>query len=198
MIAIIDYGVGNLGSVTKALKNHDIEAQITSDKDVIGKADGVILPGVGAFGDAIKSLHEYGLFQPIKDYIATGKPFLGICLGLHLLFEGSEESPGVEGLSVFKGKCIRFTHDMIIPHVGWNTIIRKNESPILKGVGDNYFYFVHSYHAQASEDIVAATCDYGYEFPAVVSQGNVFATQFHPEKSQEFGIKIIQNFGELV
>ena len=203
MIAIIDYDAGNIKSVEKALQFLGKEAVITRDRDTILKADGAILPGVGAFGDAMEKLHSYGLSDTIYEYVAGGKPFLGICLGLQLLFESSEESPGVEGLHILEGKILRIpeAEGLKIPHIGWNNLRCPQEGKGLSGrlflgLEENpYVYFVHSYYLQsADESIVTAAADYGVEIHASVEKGNIFACQFHPEKSSKTGLKILQNF----
>jgi glutamine amidotransferase len=201
MIAIVDYELGNLGSVEKALLRVGCDAQLTQDGDAILAAEGVVVPGVGAFGDCMRNLNRFGLASVIKESIASGKPFLGICLGLQVLFEESEESPGVAGLGVFAGKVQLFRHGLKIPQIGWNEItIKGSPPPHLAGVPDgSYVYFVHSYHvAPADESIIATTTDYGYEFVSSVRRDNIFACQFHPEKSQHIGLKILANFKDEV
>ncbi|MBM3472320.1 MAG: imidazole glycerol phosphate synthase subunit HisH [Armatimonadetes bacterium] len=197
MIAIVDYELGNLGSVEKALLRVGCDARLTQDPQAILAADGIVVPGVGAFGDCMRSLTRFGLADVIREGIAAGKPFLGICLGLQVLFEESEESPGVPGLGVFAGKVQLFRHDLKIPQIGWNQIaIRGGPPPHLAGMPDgSYVYFVHSYHVvPADESIIATTTDYGYEFASSVWRDNVFACQFHPEKSQHVGLQILDNF----
>lgn len=198
MIAIIDYDAGNIKSVEKALLYLGQEAVITRDPETILGADGVILPGVGAFGDAMGKLHTYGLVQVIRQCVQENKPFLGICLGLQLLFESSEESPGVEGLSVLKGKVVRLPSEtgLKIPHIGWNDLKFPNSGRLFQGLREGTFvYFVHSFYLMATEaDIVTATTEYGAVLHASVEKGNVFACQFHPEKSSEAGLTILRNF----
>ena len=198
MIAIIDYDAGNIKSVEKALIALGEETVITRDREVILNADGVILPGVGAFGDAMARLSEYGLVSVIKECVEKGIPFLGICLGLQLMFESSEESPGVEGLGLLKGKILRIPSDgsLKIPHIGWNNLKFPNKGRLFAGIKeDSYVYFVHSYYLKAEdEDIVMATTDYGTLIHASVEKDNVFACQFHPEKSSEVGMTILKNF----
>ena len=198
MIAIIDYDAGNIRSVEKALLYLGQEAVITRDPKIILGADGVILPGVGAFGDAMGKLHTYGLMQVIRQCVQENKPFLGICLGLQLLFESSEESPGVTGLGVLKGKVVRLPAEagLKIPHIGWNDLKFPNSGRLFKGLKEGAFvYFVHSYYLTAKEpDIVTATTEYGTVIHASVEKGNVFACQFHPEKSSEAGLTILRNF----
>ena len=201
MIAIIDYDAGNIKSVEKALHYLGQEAVITRDPDIILNADGVILPGVGAFGDAMAKLHSYGLVEVIRKCVDKTIPFLGICLGLQLLFESSEESPGVEGLHILNGRILRIPSEegLKIPHIGWNDLKFPNEGRLFKGISQNpYVYFVHSYYLQADEaDIVTATTDYGAHIHAAVEKDNVFACQFHPEKSSDIGIQILQNFIDI-
>jgi len=197
MIAIVDYGLGNLGSVEKALLRVGCDARLTQDPATILGADGVVVPGVGAFGDCMRSLHRLGLAEVIKGSIDSAKPYLGICLGLQLLFEESEESPGVPGLGVLPGKVQLFRHDLKVPQIGWNQItIKGDPPPHLAGVPDgSHVYFVHSYHvAPTDQSLIATTTDYGYEFPSSVWRDNLFACQFHPEKSQHIGLRILENF----
>lgn len=198
MIVMIDYDAGNIKSVEKALLYLGQEAVITRDPEKILKADGVILPGVGAFGDAMEKLHTYGLVQVIRQCVQENKPFLGICLGLQLLFESSEESPGVEGLGVLKGKVVRLPAEtgLKIPHIGWNDLKFPNTGRLFQGIEEGTFvYFVHSYYLMAAEpDIVTATTEYGTVIHASVEKGNIFACQFHPEKSSDTGLKILRNF----
>lgn len=201
MIAIIDYDAGNIKSVEKALDYLNQRAVVTNDSRIIKSADRVILPGVGSFGDAMKRLNEYGLVDTIHEVIDMGKPFLGICLGLQLLFESSEESAGVNGLGILPGKIIRFPQDtgLKIPQIGWNSIEIKPDSRLFKGVpNQSYVYFVHSYYLKADdESIVAATTEYAAHVHASVEKDNVFACQFHPEKSSDVGLKILSNFANL-
>ena len=198
MVAIIDYDAGNIKSVEKALHYLGEEAVITRDRDTILGADRVILPGVGAFGDAMEKLRTYKLDKVIQEVVAQNTPFLGICLGLQLLFESSEESEGVEGLGILKGKVVRLPEesDLKIPHIGWNSLKYPNPGRLFTGIAeDSYVYFVHSYYLQAKDpSIVTATTEYGTLIHASVEQGNVFACQFHPEKSSEVGMQILKNF----
>ncbi|MBO4846584.1 MAG: imidazole glycerol phosphate synthase subunit HisH [Lachnospiraceae bacterium] len=201
MIAIIDYDAGNIKSVEKALQSLGQEVVVTRDHDVLLNADKVILPGVGAFGDAMERLNEYGLTDTIKKIVNKNTPFLGICLGLQLLFESSEEAPGVKGLSVLPGKIVRFPSDigLKIPQIGWNELKQPNKGRLFKGIDDGEFvYFVHSYYLIADDlkDVVATT-EYGVTVHASVERGNVFACQFHPEKSSDVGLKILKNFIDL-
>ena len=203
MIAIIDYGAGNIQSVYKALKFIGADCKVTSDKDEILNADGAILPGVGSFGDAMDTMTKRGIKDTIIEYTKSGKPFLGICLGLQLLFPESEETPGVKGLDIFKGTITKIPNQnrtLKIPHMGWNNISIKQKNGILKGIeGEPYVYFVHSFYLKAQDkDIVAATTQYGVEIDAAVQKGNIIATQFHPEKSGEVGLKMLKNFVEMV
>ena len=198
MVAIIDYDAGNIKSVEKALHYLGEEAVITRDRDTILGADRVILPGGGAFGDAMDKLRTYGLDKVIQEVVGQNTPFLGICLGLQLLFESSEESEGVEGLGILKGKVVRLPEesDLKIPHIGWNSLKYPNPGRLFTGIAeDSYVYFVHSYYLQAKDpSIVTATTEYGTLIHASVEQGNVFACQFHPEKSSEVGMQILKNF----
>ena len=200
MIAIIDYDAGNIKSVEKALQYLGEEAVITRDAGEILMADKVILPGVGAFGDAMEKLNRYGLVPVIHEVVEKGIPFLGICLGLQLMFESSEEAPCVEGLGLLKGKIVRIPEGdgLKVPHMGWNSLSFPKEGRLFAGIPENsYVYFVHSYYLQAEEDIVTATAEYGVTIHASVEKGNVFACQFHPEKSSHTGLTILKNFVEL-
>ncbi len=201
MIAVIDYDAGNLKSVEKALAFLGETPVITRDKEELLAADKVILPGVGAFGDAMERLHQYGLVDVIKEIAQKGTPFLGICLGLQLMFESSEESPGVEGLGLLPGKILRIPEalGLKVPHMGWNSLKIRPDSRLFQGIPEgSYVYFVHSYYLKAgSEDIVAATTEYGTHIHAAVEKGNIFACQFHPEKSSQTGLKILENFIKL-
>ena len=202
MIAIIDYDAGNIKSVEKALVALGQDVVVTRDKQMILEAEGVILPGVGAFGDAMQKLHDYDLVKTIHDVVEKQTPFLGICLGLQLMFQSSEETPGVEGLGLLKGKIIRIpeSEGLKIPHIGWNNLAYPNRGRLYKDIPENsYVYFVHSYYLQADEDeIVRATCDYGVTIQASVEKDNLFACQFHPEKSSAVGMKILENFINVV
>jgi len=197
MIAIIDYGMGNLYSVEKALAKLGADATITSDPQVIAAADHVVLPGVGAFGDCMRNLEQSGLVPVIRQVIATGVPFLGICLGLQLLFDGSEEDPGVPGLGIFPGMVRKIVAPGLkIPHMGWNSILVERPSPLFAKVQANsYVYFVHSYHAVPDDpELITAVTDYGGPVTAAVGRGNVQAVQFHPEKSSSVGMQILEGF----
>lgn len=201
MIAIIDYNAGNLKSVEKALLYLGQECEITRDFHRIETADKVILPGVGAFGDAMEQLKKYELDKVIREVTTAGTPFLGICLGLQLLFEGSDESQGVEGLHILDGQILRIPDQpgLKIPHIGWNSLTLQNDGRLFEGIGENpYVYFVHSYYLKAAnENIVKATTEYSTTIHASVEQGNVFACQFHPEKSGKVGLAILNNFAGL-
>ncbi len=198
MIAIIDYGAGNLHSVQNALLHLGAESEITGDRDKILAADRVILPGVGAFGDAMERLAGTGLAEVVKEIALSGKPLLGICLGLQLMFEESEEAQGVKGLGIFKGKAVKIPDcGLKIPHMGWNNIEVSPKSWLFDGLSQNpYVYFVHSYYIQAKEDVVSAYTEYGARLAVAAECGNVAAVQFHPEKSSEVGMKILKNFIE--
>ncbi len=201
MIAIIDYDAGNLKSVYKALQFLGEEAKVTRDGKEILKADKVILPGVGAFADAMDRLREYGLIPVIQEAVESGMPFLGICLGLQLLFERSEESPGAEGLGILKGEILRIPDgaDLKVPHIGWNSLSYDHPGRLFKGLGQEpYVYFVHSYYLKAKDEgIVTASTQYGVRIHASVEKDNVFACQFHPEKSGEVGLSILKNFAGI-
>lgn len=201
MVAIIDYNAGNLKSVEKALMAIGQESVITRDFHTILSADHVILPGVGAFGEAMQQLKKYELDKVIHEVVNEKKPFLGICLGLQLLFEGSDESQGVEGLHILDGKILRIPdkEGLKIPHIGWNSLELKNDGRLFEGMKQNpYVYFVHSYYLQAKEQsIVKATCEYSTCIHASVEKENVFACQFHPEKSSEIGLTLLKNFTQI-
>ena len=200
MIAIIDYDAGNIKSVEKAMLLLGQEVKITRDKDEILNADKVILPGVGAFGDAMGKIRQYGLEDVIKEVVKKGTPFLGICLGLQLLFESSDETPGVEGLGILKGKILRIPdkEGLKIPHMGWNSLKFPVKGRLFKGLPeDSYVYFVHSYYGADCDKAVIATSNYGYDLTAAVSSGNVYGCQFHPEKSGNVGLNILKAFCEL-
>ena len=201
MIAIIDYDAGNIKSVEKALIYLGEEPIITRDRETLLKSDKVILPGVGAFGDAMARLEEYGLVATIHEIVDKGTPFLGICLGLQLLFEESDEAPGVKGLSVLEGKIKRIpdSFGLKVPQIGWNSLSFDNPGRLFKDVKEgSYVYFVHSYYLEArDQSIVKASTEYGVHVHASVEKGNVFACQFHPEKSSDVGLKMIKNFIEI-
>ncbi|BDU51172.1 imidazole glycerol phosphate synthase subunit HisH [Haliovirga abyssi] len=199
MIIIIDYKMGNLPNVKRALNLFTDDVEISSDINKIRKADKLILPGVGAFGDAMKNIKKMGLKEVIIEE-AKKKPLLGICLGLQILFEKSEEDPSEEGLGLIKGEVLKFKNNtgLKVPEIGWNNIKIKKGNKILTRIKDNsYFYFVHSYYVKPSEDVTIATTDYGIEFTSAIEKGNIMATQFHPEKSHDEGLIILENFINL-
>lgn len=196
MIALIDYGSGNLRSVSKALEHEGADVRLVDSPAALSGVDAVVLPGVGAFGDCVRNLRERGLWDPINAWLASGKPFLGICLGYQLLFDSSEETPGVKGFGFFPGKVKRFREKGLkIPHMGWNTLDR-NDHPLWRGLPANpYVFFVHSYFPVPDDpSIITSRTTYGETFAASVARGNVAAVQFHPEKSQETGLAILRNF----
>lgn len=201
MIAIIDYDAGNLKSVQKALHYIGQECIVTRDREELRKADKVILPGVGSFGDAMANLKRFELDKVIRELVAENIPFLGICLGLQLLFEASEESPGVEGLGLLQGEIVRIpeNYGLKIPHIGWNSLELQGDGRLFRGLPETpYVYFVHSYYLRAREEaIVKATTDYGVHIHASVEKNNLFACQFHPEKSSGTGLAMLRNFAEL-
>jgi len=199
MIAIVDYDMGNLRSVQKGFEKVGANAVITREAGVIAAASALVLPGVGAFGVCMEKLEGYGLIGPIKEFITSGKPFLGICLGLQLLFEESAEFGSKNGLGIFKGKVLRFPAGGIkVPHMGWNSVDLKKDSRLMEGIDDgSYFYFVHSYYVEPVNGVTLGTTGYGLTFTSAVEMDNVFATQFHPEKSQKAGLKILENFTNL-
>ena len=205
MIAIVDYGMGNLRSAQKGFEKAGHEAVVTDDPERIETADAVVLPGVGAFKDCYDGLGERGLIDVVKRAATSGRPFLGICVGMQLLFEYSEEGAGSVGLGILPGRIVRFPEaaktGLKVPHMGWNQLLRTaTDCPLLPGKAPlPYVYFVHSYYADTTApEIVAATCDYGVRFPAMVCRDTVFATQFHPEKSQAGGIEMLRRFGQFV
>ena len=202
MIAIIDYGAGNIQSVKKAFEHIGCDCFVTRNHDEIIKADGAVLPGVGSFGDTVDSLNQFGIKDTAIEFINSGKPFFGICLGLQLLFPGSEESPGAKGLGVFEGSITKIPNgeSLKIPHMGWNSLDIKKHDRLFKGIdGNPYVYFVHSYYLNAADrQIVAAQTQYGVTIDAAIEHNNVFATQFHPEKSGDVGLQILRKFAEIV
>ena len=196
MITIIDYKSGNLKSISNGFRKIGAEYQITDDKEIISDSDYLVLPGVGAFGSAMENLKPFE--EIINEHVADDKPFLGICLGQQVLMGSSEESPGVEGLNLFKGHVEKLPSGVKIPHMGWNRLKVTNDSKILEGIDREYFYFVHSYHVIPDDDkIIAGVCEYGGEVVASLSDNNLFSTQFHPEKSGKVGLKILKNFTNL-
>ena len=201
MIALVDYGMGNLRSVEKALTRVGADVRIVTGPEEVREAGALVLPGVGAFGDCMKNLGRQGLVAPVREFIGSGKSFLGICLGFQALFESSAEAPGVAGLSLFVGEVPRFVaNGLKVPHMGWNQLkIANRDCPLLVGIGDgNYVYFVHSYYCAPKDDrVICGRTEYGIEFCSMLWAGNVFATQFHPEKSQAVGLKMLENFVKL-
>jgi glutamine amidotransferase len=203
-VAIIDYGMGNLRSVQKGFERVGVAAVVTRDVERIARAAGVVLPGVGAFGACMENLRRFGLIDVVHRVIEEGKPFLGICLGMQLLFDESEEFGPVAGLGILRGRCVRFRSgngsELRVPHMGWNQIRIRREVPHLSGIGDNTFvYFVHSYYVVPHDPaVIATTTEYGDEFVSAVAKDNIFACQFHPEKSQKVGLRILENFGNLI
>ncbi|RJP70771.1 MAG: imidazole glycerol phosphate synthase subunit HisH [Candidatus Abyssobacteria bacterium SURF_17] len=209
MIAIVDYQMGNLRSVQKAFEHMGFEAVITDAPEVMMDAAGLVLPGVGAFGDCYRELNSRGLVSPLLEWVGSGRPFLGICLGLQILFRSSEESSGTPGLKVIPGAVKRFTNGSLkVPHMGWNQVRHPKgsggdhalaECPLFEGIPDGaYFYFVHSYYVVPEEpDVTCCVTDYGVTFTSAIWRDNVYAVQFHPEKSQDAGLRVIENFGRL-
>jgi len=200
MIAIIDYGMGNLRSVEKGFLKVGMDVKIVSDPKAVDNAHAVVLPGVGAFRDCMKNLTKMSLTESIIKAIQKGKPYLGICLGLQILFTESEEFGVYKGLNILSGKIVRFPEsDLKVPHMGWNTIKILRRPPVLNSIQDSdFFYFVHSYYVAPDDNsVVATTTDYGITFTSMVWKDNIFATQFHPEKSQELGLRILKGFGDF-
>jgi len=201
-VVIVDYGMGNLRSAQKGLEKAGVNAIISSDPEDVDNADGVVLPGVGAFRDCMSNLTQARLVDPVQNAIREGKPFLGICLGMQLLLSVSEEFGSHQGLDVIRGRVVRFpaTKNLKVPHMGWNRVHCDSPTPLLEGVPDGtFFYFVHSYYAVPEEaSVVASWTRYGFKFCSVISKGNLFATQFHPEKSDQWGIEVLRNFGKIV
>ncbi|MFZ5866021.1 MAG: imidazole glycerol phosphate synthase subunit HisH [Thermodesulfobacteriota bacterium] len=201
MVIVVDYGMGNLRSVQKGFEKVGVPAVVSRDPDEIRKADRLVLPGVGAFPECMKNLDRFDLIEPIREFIRSGRPFLGICLGLQLLFNESEEFGFHEGLKIIPGTCKAFDKNMglKIPHMGWNEVLFRKETRLFNGIEDgSHFYFVHSFYvAPENGSDVAATSVYGIEFVCAVSRDNIFAVQFHPEKSQKKGLRILHNFGTI-
>ena len=196
MITIIDYKSGNLKSISNGFKKIGVDYQITDDKEIIADSDYLVLPGVGAFGSAMENLKPFE--DVINEHVADDRPFLGICLGQQVLMGSSEESPGIEGLNLFRGHVEKLPEGVKIPHMGWNKLKVTNDSKILEGIDGEYFYFVHSYHVIPDDDeIIAGVCEYGGDVVASLSENNLFSTQFHPEKSGKSGLKILKNFTNL-
>ncbi|MBW7573975.1 imidazole glycerol phosphate synthase subunit HisH [Caproiciproducens faecalis] len=202
MIAVIDYGAGNLQSVVKAFHYIGCDVHVTADKEELKNASAAVLPGVGAFGDAMGCLKKNDFVNPVLDFIESGKPFFGICLGLQLLFEESEETPGISGLGVLKGKILKIPAEtgLKIPHIGWNSLSVKENTGLFQNLEpDPYVYFVHSFYLKAeNSEVVSSTAEYGVTIDASVQHGNLFATQFHPEKSGKTGLQMLKNFVALI
>ncbi|MFX3625251.1 MAG: imidazole glycerol phosphate synthase subunit HisH [Ectobacillus sp.] len=199
MIAIVDYGMGNLRSVSKALEHVGVSCVITDDPKAIASSKGIVLPGVGAFPKAMKELHERGLVSVILEEAAKGKPILGVCLGMQLLFEASDEIEYTKGLGLLPGTVRKLPAGRKIPHMGWNALETRRDSALMNGLPENpYVYYVHSYYADCPDEVVDAGSDYGVFVPGLVSRGNIFGAQFHPEKSSAVGLKMLENFKELV
>lgn len=205
MIAVIDYGMGNLRSVEKGFLKVGVNVKVTNKPQDLLRADGVVLPGVGAFRDCMKELSNLQLVDAVVDFIKKGKPYLGICLGLQVLFSESDEFGRCRGLDILRGKVVKFefgtnNQSMKVPHMGWNELKINKDNPLLPGIPEkSYFYFVHSYYvAPEDESIIATTTDYGVEFTSMISKDNIFAVQFHPEKSQALGLRLLKNFGDFV
>ena len=198
MIAIVDYGMGNLRSVTNAFARLGADIAVTRDKGVLADARAIVLPGVGAFGKCMENLRGFDLLDVLREQIDKGKPYLGICLGMQMLFESSEEAPGIEGLGLVRGCVKRFKNDVKVPHMGWNQVEQMKSSQIFKGISQGeHFYFVHSYYPEPEEDVIASKTDYGSPFASSIERENIFACQFHPEKSQKVGLRLLQNFIDL-
>jgi glutamine amidotransferase len=199
MIAIADYGIGNLGSVTKGFRYAGAEVELTSDLDVLRRADALVLPGDGAFAATMREVERRGMVPLLREAAASGKPLLGICIGMQLLFEESEEHGIHPGLGLLPGRVVRFDSGLPVPHMGWNVLRARRPHPILDGIADgSYVYFVHSYFCDAAADVVVASSDYGREFPAIVGRGSVLGVQFHPEKSQQVGLRMVAGFVRMV
>ncbi len=199
MIAIADYGIGNLGSVTKGFRHAGAEVVLSGDLEVLREADALVLPGDGAFGATMWEVERRGLVPVLREAVAAGKPLLGICIGMQLLFEESEEHGIFRGLGLLPGRVRRFDDRLPVPHIGWNALRARRPHPILEGTPDGaYVYFVHSYFCDAPEEVVVASSDYGREFPAIVAHDNVVGVQFHPEKSQQVGLRMVAGFVRMV
>jgi len=199
VIAIVDYGIGNLGSVTKSFRHVGAETVLSGDLDTLRKADALILPGDGAFGATMDEVKSRGLVPLLKEAAAQGKPLLGICIGMQLLFEESDEHGRHEGLGLLPGRVRRFPDELVVPHMGWNSLKPRGAHPLLEGVAPgSYVYFVHSYYCDAPADVVLAYSDYGFDFPAIVGRDNILGAQFHPEKSQAVGMRMVENFVQFV
>jgi glutamine amidotransferase len=200
MIAVVDYGRGNLGSVETAFARLGLDAQVTQDPHVVDGAEACVLPGDGAFHDAMQNLDALGLLEPVRRAVDGGRPFLGICLGFQLLFSESEEFGHGKGLDVVAGVVRRFPPGLKVPHMGWNQVAQGGDLALFAGIPSGaHFYFVHSYYPQLADDsVTVATCEYGRPFAAAIERGNLFGTQFHPEKSQRWGLRLLENFGNVV
>ncbi|HKC14098.1 MAG TPA: imidazole glycerol phosphate synthase subunit HisH [Vicinamibacteria bacterium] len=195
MITIVDYGIGNLGSVIKAFRHVGAETVLSGDPAVLKEAEALVLPGDGAFAATMHGVRERGLVPVLRERAEAGTPLLGICIGMQLLFEESEEHGRHPGLGLLPGRVRRFAGDLPVPHMGWNSLHARREHALLDGIADGaHVYFVHSYFCDAGEDVVVATSDYGVDFPAVVARGSVLGVQFHPEKSQAVGLRMVENF----
>jgi imidazole glycerol-phosphate synthase subunit HisH len=195
VIAIVDYGMGNLRSVTNAFRSLGVEITVTRNPESIRESHALVVPGVGAFGKCVENLDKFGLLNVIEEQISAGKPYLGICLGMQILLESSEETPGVKGLGVIKGRVVRFRGAMKIPHMGWNSVKIVKPGRVFETIPDgSYFYFVHSYYPDPAEDVAATITEYGVPFASSIQKGNIFASQFHPEKSQAIGLQLLRNF----
>ena len=198
-IAIIDYGVGNLRSVEKAFAATDCEAIVSSDETDLRAAEKLVLPGVGAFGACMRALNERGFDRLVKERVSEGTPLLGVCVGMQILFEESDEFGATPGLGLLRGRVRRFNDDLVVPHVGWNRIDQIRENPLFTGVTNrSFFYFVHSYYCEpADESVIAGETEYGLNYASVVAQDNICGVQFHPEKSQDAGLRLLRNFARL-
>ena len=199
MIAVINYGAGNIRSVSKALEKKGAKVRVTEDPKIIEEADKIVLPGVGAFGKAVEAIQLRHLIEPLIRTIEKSKPFLGICLGMHMLFQSSEENPEVGGFSILKGNVVRFPAEDKVPHLGWNQVHQKSDSPLWKDIPDqSFYYFAHSYFVQpGNSEVIAGETEYGLPFTSSIWKENLFGVQFHPEKSQKWGLKILENFVQL-
>jgi glutamine amidotransferase len=195
VIAVVDYGIGNLGSVTKGFRRAGADVELTGDPAALRQADALVLPGDGAFAAAMAEIEGRGLTALLREAVERGTPLLGICIGMQLLFEESEEHGQNRGLGILPGRVRRFEGDLPVPHMGWNTLRARRPHPVLEGIEDgSHVYFVHSYYCDAPDEVVIAASDYGREFPAIVGRGNVLGLQFHPEKSQGIGLRLAANF----
>ncbi len=196
MIVVVDYDAGNLRSVTKAIESLGGEVKVSSDSRDVDKAEKIVLPGVGAFGKAVRSLEARGLVDPLRRAATDGRPFLGICLGMQILYDESEENPGVAGLGVIRGKVVRFAPGLKVPHLGWNQMLQRRTSPLWQGVPDgSFFYFAHSYFGVPEDaSVVSGETEYGLTYASAIQKNSLFGVQFHPEKSQKWGLKLLENF----